>query len=128
MHDVEGGDDAEIQCRLPDRLTGEDQPGGLVSSTHEGRGTAPVDRHRMKEMDHPAAVRNIDPAFDQIRVCFTVAIFDDPITQTVLMHQSGVQMPISVIMSVEADVSVFGRIIIGKVTSAAAEKHREHDE
>src|SRR6266436_642493 len=122
-HDIKGRDDAQIQCRLEDRLAGEDEPGGFVSLAYKGRCAAAVDQHGVKEMDHAAAVWNIDPALDQIRVCPTVAIFDDPIAQTVLTHQSGVQMPVSVIMPMKADMSVFRRIIIGKITSATAEKH-----
>src|SRR5438876_11001981 len=117
-HDIEGGDDPQIQCRLEDRLTGEDERGGFVSLAYEGRRSAALDQPRVKEMDHSAAIRNIDPALDQWRVGLPVAIFDDPIAQTVLTNQGCVQMPVRVIMPMKADMRVFRRIIIGKITSA----------
>src|SRR5208283_221291 len=123
MHDVQRGDDAEVERRPADRLTGKDKPGRFVSLTHEGRYTRALEQSGVKEMDHPATVRNIDPALDQLRVGLAVAVSDDPISQTVLTDQAGVQAPICVIMSMKADIRIFRRIIIGEEASAAAEKH-----
>jgi hypothetical protein len=51
----------------------------LVPLTHEGRDTVAVDQSRMKEMDHPATVRNVYPALYQRGVGFAIAVCDDPI-------------------------------------------------
>jgi hypothetical protein len=45
----------------------------------------------MKEMDHPTTVRNIDPALYKRGVAFAVAVFDDPVAQTVLTDEIRVE-------------------------------------
>jgi hypothetical protein len=44
--------------------------------------TPALDQAGMKEMDHPTAVRNVDPALHQHGVGFSIAVSDDPIAQT----------------------------------------------
>ena len=79
MHDVQRGHDAKVERRFGDRLTGEDKSGRLVSLAHESRRTGPLEQSGMKEMDHAAAVGNIDPTLDQLRVGLAVAESDDPV-------------------------------------------------
>jgi len=74
-------------------------------------------------MNHTATVRNIDPALDQLRVCLAVAVSDNPLPQTKLTHQAGVQAPVRVIMPMKPDIRIFGRVIIGEIASPAAQEH-----
>ena len=77
----------------------------------------------MEEMDHAATVRNVDPALYQQRVRCTVAVFDDPVAQSVSANAVDIQLPSSIIMSVKAGIVVFRWIVVGEITGPAAEKH-----
>src|SRR5271169_7077764 len=80
VQDLQGGDDAQVERRLADWLTGKYRPGGLVTLTHEGRNACLPHQSRMEEMDHTPTERNIDPALDQLRICLAVTVFDNPVS------------------------------------------------
>src|SRR5215469_18328601 len=77
----------------------------------------------MKEMDHPAAIRDVDPALDQHGVGFAAAVFDDPITQAVSTHQIGVEMPQPIVMAVKSDIVALWYVVVGEESIATAEEH-----
>jgi len=98
VHEVQRSDDAEIECCLGNQLAVKYRARRLVSLANEGGRASTLHQTRMKEMDHPAAIRNVDPALDQQRIGFAVTVFDDPITQPVLAYQSGIEMPHPIVM------------------------------
>ena len=57
-------------------------------------------------MDHPAAIRNVNPALDQQRVGLAITVFDNPIPQTVFAYQIRVEMPRPIVVPVKANVVV----------------------
>ena len=83
---------------------------------------------RMKEMDHATAIRNIDPTLYQQGIGLTVTVVYEPVTQTVLAYQIGVEMPHPIVMAVKPDIVVLRHVIAGEVTSAAVENILEHEE
>ena len=123
VHGIQRGDDAEIERRLRNRLAIKYRGRKLVALANEGGGASTLHEARMKEMDHPAAVGNVDPALDQQRVGPAVTVFDNLIPQTVLAYQVRVETPRPIVVPVKADIVVLRQIIVREVTSAAAEKH-----
>ena len=79
VNKVQRCDDAQIKRGLANGLAVQYRAWRFASLAYEGRRTSTPNQSRMIEMDHTATVRDIDPALDQNRVGFAVAVFDDPI-------------------------------------------------
>ena len=91
---------------LANRLAVEDRSRRFVSLTEEGGRPRVLDQPRMKEMEHAAAIGNIDPTLYQHRVGLSVTVFHDPIAQTVLAYEIGVEMPHPIVMPVKSDIVI----------------------
>ena len=74
-------------------------------------------------MDHPAIQGNRRPPFNESHIGLSVGMLDDPILQPSTTDLFLQQLPLAIIVAVEADLRFLRREVVGEYARRAAEKH-----
>ncbi len=116
--------DAELERVFADLLAPENPlPRRLRALTQKRRRSLRLGEHRMIEVKHPDVHRDSDPPVDEIRICFTVRVPNDPRLEAVPLDGPGIELPVPVVVPMEPHVGGVEWIVIGEPAVLAAQKH-----